>query len=755
MRTKRWWRTAFQAGSLSLLFLGAMVWNAAKSHWAPEAPGLRGRRLEITIADQSQLVVAYEKYLGYPELVEIQATNLAECPGLLAAHSVSSSHLIEAMEKMKGDHSKFMECFTPLAAAASCPAAPASWNADAHNSLRTACTTQWATCYCTEAHARLCDGDCAPEVDVLAPGKYGLLPLYCMGVLYMFVGLAIVCDEFFVPSLELFVEEWEISLDVAGATFMAAGGSAPELFTSFIGTFKKSDVGFGTIVGSAVFNVLFVIGVCAIASKDVLTLTWWPLARDCSYYTLSLSVVALFFKGITPQEIHWWEALILFLMYFGYVFLMKHSESLRLWVDARLGTTVEPLDKKNSAEEAEEKLNVTFAKPSHFRAGILTLLTQNGAVTDTVGVHVVTQVVGDVRTSFDELDTDKSGYIEKKEVAGLLTKLGCQPAPKNIDEVMDELDCDADGKLSFDEFAKWYVVSETRILAEMGRAFQTFDENGNGCIEATELQNLFDKLNIHIEGSINSVISELDKSGNGTISKEDFETWYRESLFWKHKKEEMQKEQEAAEAIDPFDFPEGLRGRVWYIVTLPLVLCLWATLPDVRREDRQKVQYGVAGFLGAIVWIGIFSFCMVDWATVVSNSLGVPVAVAGLTVLAAGTSVPDLLSSVIVAKQGEGDMAVSSSIGSNIFDVLVGLPLPWLCFTIVEQEKVVVKAESLGASLLVLIFMLVVVICSIKLANWRMTRGMGYSMFLFYLLFVAQDLLRQLPNKDDAILPSF
>ena len=52
-----------------------------------------------------------------------------------------------------------------------------------------------------------------------------------------------------------------ISEDVAGATFMAAGGSAPELFTSMIGVFIAfSDVGIGTIVGSAVFNILFVIG---------------------------------------------------------------------------------------------------------------------------------------------------------------------------------------------------------------------------------------------------------------------------------------------------------------------------------------------------------------------------------------------------------------------------------------------------------------------------------------------------------------
>jgi len=44
----------------------------------------------------------------------------------------------------------------------------------------------------------------------------------------------------------------------------------------------------------------------------------------------------------------------------------------------------------------------------------------------------------------------------------------------------------------------------------------------------------------------------------------------------------------------------------------------------------------------------------------------------GLTFLAAGTNIPDLITSVVVARQGHGDMAVSSSIGSNIFDVTVG-----------------------------------------------------------------------------------
>merc|ERR1719235_2508498 len=130
--------------------------------------------------------------------------------------------------------------------------------------------------------------------------------LYMLGVFYMFVALAVVCDEFFVPALEVFVDKFEITMDVAGATFMAAGGSAPELFTSFIGTFQGSDVGFGTIVGSAVFNVLFVIGVCAVASREPLELTWWPLARDVSYYILSLVMLVIFFGVSSKQQIELW-----------------------------------------------------------------------------------------------------------------------------------------------------------------------------------------------------------------------------------------------------------------------------------------------------------------------------------------------------------------------------------------------------------------------------------------------------------------
>lgn len=163
-----------------------------------------------------------------------------------------------------------------------------------------------------------------PDLFTMEQIKGGAVVFYILGVIYMFVALAIVCDEFFVPALDVIIEFLGCSEDVAGATFMAAGGSAPELFTSIIGVFIAfSDVGIGTIVGSAVFNILFVIGMCALFSKTVLHLTWWPLLRDCTFYSISLLTLIGFFIDNT---IMWYEALGLLSIYFSYVAFMKINQ---------------------------------------------------------------------------------------------------------------------------------------------------------------------------------------------------------------------------------------------------------------------------------------------------------------------------------------------------------------------------------------------------------------------------------------------
>ena len=158
------------------------------------------------------------------------------------------------------------------------------------------------------------------DIFTLEQRRNGAVILHALGIVYMFAALAIVCDEFFVPSLEEFVDKLKIPNDVAGATLMAAGGSAPEFFASLFGIFlAQNSIGFGTIVGSAVFNILFVIGVCGLVAKQALKLTWWPFFRDASFYIVGLALLIVFFRG---GSIEWYESLVLFLLYWLYALFM-------------------------------------------------------------------------------------------------------------------------------------------------------------------------------------------------------------------------------------------------------------------------------------------------------------------------------------------------------------------------------------------------------------------------------------------------
>ena len=62
-------------------------------------------------------------------------------------------------------------------------------------------------------------------------GYWGLI-LWTLIIIYLFIGLYVLCEIYFVPILISISKRLNMSEDVAGATLMAAGSSAPELFTA-------------------------------------------------------------------------------------------------------------------------------------------------------------------------------------------------------------------------------------------------------------------------------------------------------------------------------------------------------------------------------------------------------------------------------------------------------------------------------------------------------------------------------------------
>uniref|UniRef100_A0A3P8TV39 Sodium/potassium/calcium exchanger 1 n=1 Tax=Amphiprion percula TaxID=161767 RepID=A0A3P8TV39_AMPPE len=542
-------------------------------------------------------------------------------------------------------------------------------------------------------------GEYPEDIFSIEDRRRGWVILHVIGMMYMFVSLAIVCDEFFVPALGVITDKLAISDDVAGATFMAAGGSAPELFTSLIGVFiAHSNVGIGTIVGSAVFNILFVIGMCALFSREILHLTWWPLFRDVSFYILDLILLIIFFLD---NVIMWWESMMLVAGYTTYVIFMKFNVQLEQAFKTQLHKhksivkviAVEEADKTNgdgedNAPPAPEDKNRLKLKPSLQRGGSSASL-HNSTMRNTIFQLMI--------HTLDPIGQGK--FKDKAETLNNVARRKAESKPQDKGE---------DGE----EKSEQTKAPEAAPAAEAEKKEQPEDEKED--VPAKQ------------DGSGGSEDSDSEEEDSDDDSDESSED------------EDDDEEDEGEEKEDEplsLEWPDTRRKQATYLFLLPIVFPLWLTVPDVRNQKSRK--FFVITFLGSIMWIAVFSYLMVWWAHQVGETIGISEEIMGLTILAAGTSIPDLITSVIVARKGLGDMAVSSSVGSNIFDITVGLPVPWLLYSSFHGfAPVAVSSNGLFCAIVLLFLMLLFVIISIATCKWKMNKVLGFTMFLLYFIFL-------------------
>mmetsp|Transcript_9812 Transcript_9812/g.28838 ORF Transcript_9812/g.28838 Transcript_9812/m.28838 type:complete len:123 (+) Transcript_9812:1910-2278(+) len=111
----------------------------------------------------------------------------------------------------------------------------------------------------------------------------------------------------------------------------------------------------------------------------------------------------------------------------------------------------------------------------------------------------------------------------------------------------------------------------------------------------------------------------------------------------------------------------------------------------------------------------------------------------GLTAGAIGTSFPNLFGSMLVAKQGLGNMAVSNAFGSNTFNIFIGLGFPWLLYIAVVEhgdEYADLRAEGIKNSIYILIVLLLVFFFVMVMSRWTVNGAIGYACFLVYAVFL-------------------
>ncbi|XP_069622118.1 sodium/potassium/calcium exchanger 5 isoform X1 [Ranitomeya imitator] len=422
----------------------------------------------------------------------------------------------------------------------------------------------------------------------------GGIIIHFLVIIYMFLAVAIVCDEYFIPSLELISERLGLSQDVAGATFMAVGSSAPELVTAFLGVFvTKGDIGVSTIVGSAVYNLLGICAACCLLSSTICKLTCWPLFRDCVAYAVSVgAVIAITFDN----RIYWYESASLILIYGFYIVV--------LCFDIRI-----------------------------------------------------------------------NHYMIKK----------FSPCCTCVADALEEND-DQQPLLGWKE-------ESVRVVRQHSRSDSgIFQEDSDYS---------------HLSMSLHELNDISDDSPS------------------------------------VFTMPENDIKRILWVLSLPIITLLFLTIPDCRRKSWKK--WFILTFIMSAVWISGVTYILVWMVTIVGETLSIPDTVMGLTLLAAGTSIPDTVASVLVAREGKGDMAMSNIVGSNVFDMLC-LGVPWFIKTIFIDRSSPVEVNSTGITYttISLLFSIVFVFVAVHVNGWKLDKKLGVLCLIMYLVFATLSILYEL-----------
>jgi len=129
---------------------------------------------------------------------------------------------------------------------------------------------------------------------------------------------------------------------------------------------------------------------------------------------------------------------------------------------------------------------------------------------------------------------------------------------------------------------------------------------------------------------------------------------------------------------------------------------------------------------------------MIEWAVKAGDLLGIEASIMGLTFCAAGTSVPDCMCSVIVAKQGRGRMAISNVFGSNVFDILIAMAIPWaLRYEIMgTQQLIKMEADGFTTAIVILALIMIFYVACVAIGNFKLSKKVGYMHVGLYGVFI-------------------
>jgi len=570
--------------------------------------------------------------------------------------------------------------------------------------------------------------ECNDSLDEIMPLA---IPVYFFLLIISFVGVGVVTDDWFVPALSLISKELNLSEDVAGATFMASASSAPELFTSLVDTFwSKSSIGIGTIVGSAVFNILVIIA-CSGAFSDSeqnpngLDIDWRPLFRDIAFYLISIYEMVQFiyldrFMGGKEGQADWWEGLAMFSTYILYVIYMAFNKKIQ-----------ETLCSREGDEFGEEEVVyfqscvVTGLPPRLLRgAGF-----QKSRLVEELDTKIFARyhLTSETCPTFILLKLPNESR-EFYNFHNLIKRDVLIPLQKDIREFLEWEDYSADIQVLALDASSRTEIQTPKEEAEGEEIHQKFldRDDSSSDDDDDEEEGMLDWFGEVLENCWNTAFGLT--IANCKVEEPLIEIEILNDVIDQLKDKKSRLEQSGAH--------QNEIGKVDFAIDRKT-----SEQEEFIDELQARESKYINAFLQVIVWIGIISFAMVFFAQKLGCLIGIPPIIMGVTILAAGTSIPDAFASIAAAKSGLGNMAVANAIGSNVFDILIGLGLPWFLHGIVYQKPYEIDTEGIIVQICILAGTVFFILAAFIYTGWVLNKFMGSLLLAGYAAFAIYSIL--------------
>jgi len=457
--------------------------------------------------------------------------------------------------------------------------------------------------------------------------NYPMCAVWCVAIGFMFFAQHHVCDAYFVPAINVFVEAMKTSKTkclnrwgeeaVAGATICALGCNGPELFSNLIALYTCSDAGIGVVVGSEIFNLLIIVGCATLAAPSLIVFERGPFTRDIGFYAISIVLVYFFFAD---GKISFVESGVLLAAAVVYVMAVYFTTDI---VNAIVG-------------KDENSLEAPFIEEGAQKATIH-------------GVEV--EVTEDFHGRMQSRTHCSTHEIEATPHGICAGDAGTKPGQRqSVGVQLENSEGNASGLHEYVNLKEVVYTGEHNIRLEFKRGLE------------------------HATLVVNAKTSANRKKLADAIHEYD-------AIVWVHTYD--------ATIIGAFDhlkhaFTDPKSTLVMKLGAIPEFLIdflLKGTLFAVDVKDGNKEGRWMLCFCGAMFWLAAFSYAMLMMADFIHYNVStVPTSFLGITVCAIGTSFPNAVASVIMASQNKPAAAIANALGSNVQNVFLAMAMPWVIF---------------------------------------------------------------------------